>query len=119
MAQHCGLEEACRDRGRVCTQRLSAVYRRKTPNYELGRPAERRKEIPTEVVADDLVLLGSREKGNHGFRFPSLRVWRFRLEISIQIAIEPVELPVEALDQVLGLSGARQIVVLPWEDHQL
>jgi hypothetical protein len=47
---------------------LGPVYRRKTPNYKLGRPEQSaEKKYRTEMVANDLVLLGSREKrdGTH------------------------------------------------------
>src|SRR5215831_19192003 len=39
--------------------------------------------------------------------------------VTIQIAIEPVELPVQALDEMLRLTRPRQVVILPREEHDL
>src|SRR5512133_2626661 len=53
-------------------------------------------------------------------RIPPLRrVGRDRGCVAIQVAIEPIHLPVEALDQVLQLTGACQVVVLAREEHDL
>src|SRR6266481_8513361 len=52
--------------------------------------------------------------------FPSSKcVRRNRLRIPIQKTIEPVALPVQALDQVLRFAGASQVVVLARKDHHL
>src|SRR5208282_3774815 len=42
-----------------------------------------------------------------------LRVRRFRAGVAVQIAVKPIELPVQALDKMFGFTGPRQIVVLP------
>src|SRR5437764_9572267 len=46
-------------------------------------------------------------------------VRRFCVRVSIQKTIEPIALPIEAFHQVLGLTVARQIVVLAWKNDQL
>src|SRR4051812_15409638 len=44
-------------------------------------------------------------------------VGRNRAGIAVQIALEPVDLPQDALDEMFRLAGARQVVVLPREEH--
>ena len=48
-----------------------------------------------------------------------LRVRRFCVGIAIQIAVKPVELPVQALDEMLRLARSREIVVLARKEDQL
>src|SRR5207302_11135691 len=45
MAQRCGLAAVSGDRGRVRPQGTEALRRRQAPDIDLGRPAERGKEI--------------------------------------------------------------------------
>src|SRR2546423_9441881 len=49
----------------------------------------------------------------------SFRVGRDSRLVAVEVAVEPVELPVEAFYQVLGLAGAREVVVLAREDDDL
>src|SRR5436305_5437240 len=46
------------------------------------------------------------------------RVGRDGRLVAVEVALEPVELPVEALDQVLRLARAREVVVLAREDDE-
>ena len=39
--------------------------------------------------------------------------------VAVQVPVEPVDLPVDALDEVLRLAGAREVVVLAREEHDL
>jgi hypothetical protein len=48
-----------------------------------------------------------------------LRVGRFCPSVAVQVAVKPIELPVQALDKVLGLARSCQIVVLPRKEHDL
>src|ERR1044071_3848901 len=47
------------------------------------------------------------------------RVRRDGRFFAVEVAVEPVELPVEALDEVFGFASARQVVVLAGEDDEL
>src|SRR2546423_3616715 len=49
----------------------------------------------------------------------SFRVGRDSRLVAVEVAVEPVELPVEAFYQVLRLAGAREVVVLAREDDEL
>src|SRR5580698_1307710 len=46
-------------------------------------------------------------------------VRRFRCRIAVQIAVKPIQLPVQALDQVLWLASPCQVVVLPGKKDDL
>ena len=48
-----------------------------------------------------------------------LRVGRLGVRVAVEIPVKPVELPVETLDEVLGLAGAREVVVLARKEDQL
>lgn len=45
-------------------------------------------------------------------------VWWLCRRVSVQESIEPVDLPVQAFDQVFGFARARQVVILAREDDQ-
>ena len=49
----------------------------------------------------------------------SLRIGRHRGGIPIQESIEPVELPVQTLDQMFGLAGAGQVMVFSRKENNL
>src|SRR3954464_4516987 len=49
----------------------------------------------------------------------SSRVGRRGRGVAVEVALEPVELPVEALDEVFGFARAREVVVLAREDYEL
>src|SRR5690348_11647452 len=51
-------------------------------------------------------------------RLRLLRVRRLRSGVAVEIFAEPVELPVEAFHQVLGLAGARQIVIFTRKENE-
>jgi hypothetical protein len=44
-------------------------------------------------------------------------IWRLGVGVVIEVAIEPVNLPFEAFDQMLGLAGASKVVVLSGKEH--
>ena len=50
---------------------------------------------------------------------PCRRVRRNRRSVAVQVPVEPVELPVQALDEVLRLARAGEVVVLAREEHDL
>src|SRR5262249_44115012 len=52
-------------------------------------------------------------------KVPLLRVGRLHVGVAVDVALEPVDLPVEALHQVLRLAGTRQVVILARKQHQL
>src|SRR5215210_4792629 len=49
----------------------------------------------------------------------SPRVGRDGRLLAVEVAVEPVELPVEALDEVFGFARACEVVVLAREDDEL
>src|SRR3954470_18448198 len=57
--------------------------------------------------------------GSGARRLHVRRIGWHRRRVPVQIAIEPVDLPLQALDEVPGLTGAGQVVVLPWKEHDL
>jgi single-stranded DNA-binding protein len=64
VAQRCGLGKTRRNCRRIRMQRLALYIEGKlqTTSWEDRQSGE--KKFRTEIVADDLVLLGSRERGN-------------------------------------------------------
>jgi len=46
-------------------------------------------------------------------------IGRFRSRVTVQVPLEPIELPVQAFDEVAGLTGAGEVVVFAREDDDL
>src|SRR5215472_16059130 len=46
-------------------------------------------------------------------------IGRFRSGVTVQVPLEPIELPVQAFDKVPGLAGAGEVVVFAREDDDL
>src|ERR1700683_139502 len=54
------------------------------------------------------------------FPFPwLLRVGWFRIRVAVKILLEPIDLPIQAFHQVLGLASSRQVVVLARKENNL